>query len=148
MESALRAATTDVRRILVKALSDQAISECEAVRLFDARTAQDELDRRAICATADTLRRQVKGDRVSFVVNRNINFTNICYMGCRFCGFAKRKEDSAAEWLEIDQVVARAQEAWSRGGTEVCIQGGLHPKMPGTYYRDLVVAIKSALPDM
>ena len=73
----------------------------------------------------------VNGDRVSFVVNRNINFTNICYMGCRFCGFAKRKEDAAAEWLEPQQVVARAQEAWDRGATEVCMQGGIHPGFTG-----------------
>ncbi|MCK5502771.1 MAG: 5-amino-6-(D-ribitylamino)uracil--L-tyrosine 4-hydroxyphenyl transferase CofH, partial [Tritonibacter mobilis] len=79
---------------------------------------------------------------------RNINFTNICYMGCRFCGFAKRSEDAGAEWLSPEQVVERAQEAWDRGGTEVCIQGGLHPKMEGTYYRDIVRAIKAALPDM
>ncbi|MEM9229246.1 MAG: 5-amino-6-(D-ribitylamino)uracil--L-tyrosine 4-hydroxyphenyl transferase CofH, partial [Pseudomonadota bacterium] len=65
-----------------------------------------------------------------------------------FCGFAKRKEDERAEWLELADVVARAQEAWDRGATEVCIQGGLHPDMPGTYYRDIVLAIKTALPGM
>tara|TARA_B100000131_G_C18007515_1_gene569084 strand:- start:83 stop:1075 length:993 start_codon:yes stop_codon:yes gene_type:complete len=69
-------------------------------------------------------------------------------MGCRFCGFAKRKEDKGSEWLEPAQVVERAQQAWDRGGTEVCIQGGLHPKMEGNYYRELVLAIKAALPDM
>ena len=69
-------------------------------------------------------------------------------MGCRFCGFAKRKEDKGSEWLEPAQVVERAQQAWDRGGTEVCIQGGLHPKMEGNYYRKLVLAIKAALPDM
>jgi FO synthase len=69
-------------------------------------------------------------------------------MGCRFCGFAKRKEDPGSEWLEPSQVVERAQQAWDRGGTEVCIQGGLHPKMEGNYYRELLLAIKAALPDM
>ncbi len=94
------------------------------------------------------MRRRANGDRVSFVVNRNINFTNICYMGCRFCGFAKRSEDEGAEFLSLGQVVARAQEAWDRGATEVCIQGGLHPKMEGDHYRRIVLAIKDALPDM
>ena len=94
------------------------------------------------------MRARVNGERVSFVINRNINFTNVCYMGCRFCGFAKRKEDENAEWLSLEEVTVRAQEAWDRGATEVCIQGGLHPSMPGTYYRDLILAIKSELPKM
>jgi len=105
-------------------------------------------DIRAIVRTADKFRQQVNGDRVGFVVNRNINFTNICYMGCRFCGFAKRREDKDAEWLNLDVIVTRAVEAQNRGATEVCIQGGIHPKMPGTTYRDIVLAIKAELPDM
>ncbi len=140
----LEAASAPVRAILTKALSGGEVSEAEGVTLFRTTGA----DALATYATADELRRRANGDRVSFVVNRNINFTNICYMGCRFCGFAKRSEEAGAEWLEPDQVVARAQQAWDRGATEVCIQGGLHPKMEGTYYRDLVVAIKAALPDM
>jgi len=120
------------------------VTEAEAVKLFATRGA----DQTAVYATADALREKVNGDRVTFVVNRNINFTNICYMGCRFCGFAKRREEAGAEWLSVEQVVARAQEAWDRGGTEVCIQGGLHPNMSGSYYRELVLGIKAALPDM
>jgi len=116
--------------------------------LFNCRDKEKVTDRAAIFSVADILRQRSKGDYVTFVVNRNINFTNICYMGCRFCGFAKRREDSGSEWLEPFQVVERAQQAWDRGGTEVCIQGGLHPKMEGNYYRELVLAIKSALPDM
>ena len=137
-------ASVTIRQILDKALSGGEVSEAEGVSLFKTSGA----DAEAVYRTANELRRRTNGDHVSFVVNRNINFTNICYMGCRFCGFAKRSEDAGAEWLSPEQVVERAQEAWDRGGTEVCIQGGLHPKMEGTYYRDIVRAIKAALPDM
>ncbi|MCB4458211.1 5-amino-6-(D-ribitylamino)uracil--L-tyrosine 4-hydroxyphenyl transferase CofH [Leisingera sp. McT4-56] len=142
--AAVSAASAPVRAILEMALEGGEVSEAEGTELFRATGA----DAEAVYATADELRRRANGDRVSFVVNRNINFTNICYMGCRFCGFAKRSEDKDAEWLEPAQIVARAQQAWDRGATEVCIQGGLHPKMEGTYYRDIVRAIKAALPDM
>ncbi|MEM6609433.1 MAG: 5-amino-6-(D-ribitylamino)uracil--L-tyrosine 4-hydroxyphenyl transferase CofH [Pseudomonadota bacterium] len=148
LQAALEAATAPVRRILNRVLIGREISESEGCALFELRGAEDRADRAAVYATADALRERANGDRVTFVVNRNINFTNICYMGCRFCGFAKRREEAGAEWLEPAEVVARAQEAWDRGGTEVCIQGGLHPKMPGSYYRELILAIKSALPDM
>lgn len=144
LQAALDAASAPVKRVLNRALLGREVSEAEGVRLFRTNGA----DAKAIYATADALRERVNGNRVTFVVNRNINFTNICYMGCRFCGFAKRKEEDGAEWLSPQQVVARAQEAWDRGGTEVCIQGGLHPDMPGTYYGDILCAIKAALPDM
>ncbi|MFI0395240.1 5-amino-6-(D-ribitylamino)uracil--L-tyrosine 4-hydroxyphenyl transferase CofH [Paracoccus jiaweipingae] len=133
-----------IRRILDRALEGRPITEAEGRALFAAQGA----DLPAIYAVADRLRARANGDRVGFVVNRNINFTNICYMGCTFCGFAKRAEQPGAEWLSTSQVVARAQQAWDRGATEVCIQGGLHPDLPGTYYRDLLLAIKVALPDM
>ena len=147
-QNLLDAASRSVSQILTKALFGYEISEIEGEMLFNCRDKEKVTDRTAIFSVADILRQRSKGDYVTFVVNRNINFTNICYMGCRFCGFAKRKEDSGSEWLEPFQVVERAQQAWDRGGTEVCIQGGLHPKMEGNYYRELVLAIKSALPDM
>ena len=147
-QNLLDAASRSVSQILTKALFGYEISEIEGEVLFNCRDKEKVTDRTAIFSVADILRQRSKGDYVTFVVNRNINFTNICYMGCRFCGFAKRKEDSGSEWLEPSQVVERAQQAWDRGGTEVCIQGGLHPKMEGNYYRELVLAIKSALPDM
>ncbi len=133
-----------VRAILERALAGHEVTEAEGETLFAANRS----DMGAIRAVADHFRAQTNGDQVSFVVNRNINFTNVCYMGCRFCNFAKRVEEPGAEWLSLDQIVARAQEAWDRGGTEVCIQGGLHPKLPGSYYRDILMAIKTALPDM
>ncbi len=148
LQNLLDAASRSVSQILTKALFGNEISEIEGVVLFNCRNKEKVTDRAAIFSVADILRQRSKGDYVTFVVNRNINFTNICYMGCRFCGFAKRKEDPGSEWLEPSKVVERAQQAWDRGGTEVCIQGGLHPKMEGNYYRELVLAIKAALPDM
>ena len=148
LQDALDLASPEVQRILTDAWHGQEISEADGKILFDQRAPAAAANRNAIYATADAVRAQVNGDQVSFVVNRNINFTNVCYMGCRFCGFAKRKEDADAIWLSPGDVARRAQEAWDRGGTEVCIQGGLHPKMPGTYYRDLVLAIKDAVPDL
>ena len=148
LQNLLDAASRSVSQILTKALFGNEISELEGAVLFNCRDKEKVTDRAAIFSVADILRQRSKGDYVTFVVNRNINFTNICYMGCRFCGFAKRREDSGSEWLEPSQVVERAQQAWDRGGTEVCIQGGLHPKMEGNYYRELVLAIKAALPDM
>ncbi|MEM8789125.1 MAG: 5-amino-6-(D-ribitylamino)uracil--L-tyrosine 4-hydroxyphenyl transferase CofH [Pseudomonadota bacterium] len=133
-----------VRAILDRALAGRRISEAQAVTLFEAQGA----DAAALFAAADTLRARANGDRVGFVVNRNINFTNVCYMGCRFCGFARRAQDAGAEWLSLEQITARAREAWDRGATEVCIQGGLHPKLPGHFYRDIVLALKAALPDL
>jgi FO synthase len=82
------------------------------------------------------------------VVNRNINFTNVCYTGCRFCAFAQRKSDADAYSLSVADVVARAREAWAAGATEVCMQGGIDPDLPATFYFDLVRAIKQALPDI
>ncbi|MEM9350554.1 MAG: 5-amino-6-(D-ribitylamino)uracil--L-tyrosine 4-hydroxyphenyl transferase CofH [Pseudomonadota bacterium] len=148
LQGLLDGASRPVWRILNRALLGRETSEEEGALLFHCRDNERDADRAAIYAVANSLRERANGDHVTFVVNRNINFTNICYMGCRFCGFAKRQEEAGAEWLSPEQVVARAQEAWDRGGTEVCIQGGLHPKLPGTYYRDLVLAIKAALPDM
>ena len=148
LQNLLDAASSSVSQILSHALFGNEVSEDDGTVLFSCRDNEKVKERMAIFAVADILRQRSKGDYVTFVVNRNINFTNICYMGCRFCGFAKRKEDKGSEWLEPAQVVERAQQAWDRGGTEVCIQGGLHPKMEGNYYRELVLAIKAALPDM
>ena len=131
-----------IEKILSGALAGNEVSLKDGIRLFKAR----QNDRLAIFQVADELRRRVNGDQVSFIINRNINFTNVCYMGCKFCNFAKRTEDKNAEWLELSQIVERAQVAWDRGATEVCIQGGLHPKMSGTYYREILLAIKSQLP--
>jgi FO synthase len=102
----------------------------------------------AVAALADSLRRDVVGDDVTFVVNRNINFTNICYTGCRFCAFAQRKGDADAYSLSTEEVADRAWEAHVQGATEVCMQGGIDPELPVTGYADLVRAVKARVPSM
>jgi FO synthase len=102
----------------------------------------------AIAALADSLRRDAVGDDVTFVVNRNINFTNVCYTGCRFCAFAQRKGDADAYSLSTEEVADRAWEAHVEGATEVCMQGGIDPELPVTGYADLVRAVKTRVPSM
>jgi FO synthase len=103
---------------------------------------------REVCRIADELRREVVGDEVTYVVNRNINFTNVCYTGCRFCAFAQRRTDADAYSLSLDEVADRAEEAWRDGATEVCMQGGIDPELPGTAYFDLAAAVKARVPGM
>ncbi|MDT5041868.1 MAG: synthase [Actinoplanes sp.] len=118
--------------------------EAKALALFNADgSALDELAR-----IADDLRREVNGDDITYVVNRNINFSNVCYVGCRFCAFAQRERDADAYRLSVEQVADRADEAWRDGASEVCMQGGIDPKMPVTAYADLVRAVKSRVPGM
>jgi FO synthase len=118
--------------------------EDKAVALFHADgRALDELAR-----IADDLRKEVNGEDITYVVNRNINFTNVCYVGCRFCAFAQRESDADAYRLSVEQVADRAEQAWQDGASEVCMQGGIDPKMPVTAYADLVRAIKQRVPGM
>ena len=120
----------------------------DIVRLFAARGP----DYRAVCAAADALRRDTVGERVAYVVNRNINYTNICYFKCRFCAFSKGRQSDGLRGapydLAVEEVVRRAREAWRRGATEVCMQGGIHPDYDGDTYVGLVRAVKAALPEM
>jgi len=102
----------------------------------------------ALASLADAVRADTVGDTVGYVVNRNINFTNVCYTGCRFCAFAQRRSDADAYTLSLEQVADRAVAAWAAGATEVCMQGGIHPDLPGTAYFDLVAAVKAAVPGM
>ncbi|MFJ1537828.1 bifunctional FO biosynthesis protein CofGH [Micromonospora chalcea] len=134
----LRLAADDPAALLTPA------HEAKALALFGADgPALDEL-----CRLADDARRDAVGDDVTYVVNRNINFTNVCYVGCRFCAFAQRESDADAFRLSLEQVADRAEEAWTAGATEVCLQGGIDPKMPVTGYADIVRAIKARVPDM
>jgi len=133
-----------IRNILTSVIAGAELSEPDAVTLFSVTGA--ELD--ALISTADYIRNKAVGNQASFVITRNINFTNVCYMGCKFCGFAKRKEESTAELLSFEQVADRAEEAWNRGATEVCIQGGLHPDIDGNHYREILKAIKKRIPGM
>jgi len=120
------------------------ISDAQALALFGATGR--ELD--ALCRLADDLRRDTVGDDVTYVINRNINFTNVCYTGCRFCAFAQRRGDADAYTLSFGEVGARAAEAWEIGATEVCVQGGIHPDLPGSAYFDLAREIRKAAPDL
>ncbi|GAA2214371.1 bifunctional FO biosynthesis protein CofGH [Nonomuraea monospora] len=143
--STVAATPTDVRQALKRAEADPAgLTDAEAVALLGAEgEALDEL-----AAIADALRREAVGDDVTYVVNRNINFTNVCYTGCRFCAFAQRRTDADAYTLSVDQVADRAEEAWAAGATEVCMQGGIHPDLPGTAYFDIARAVKARTPGM
>ena len=141
------ASTTDaaVKAALAAAERDPAgLSDEQALLLMTAEGAALE----QVCAIADGLRRDVVGDDVTYVVNRNINFTNVCYTGCRFCAFAQRRTDADAYSLSLDQVADRAEEAWALGATEVCMQGGIDPELPGTAYFDLAAAVKTRVPGM
>jgi FO synthase len=136
---------TDVTAALRSAERDPAgCSEAEYLALATADGPA--LD--AVAALADSLRRDAVGDDVTFVVNRNINFTNICYTGCRFCAFAQRKGDADAFSLTSGEVADRAWEAHVAGATEVCMQGGIDPELPVTGYGDLVRAVKARVPQM
>ncbi len=121
-----------------------ALTDDQAIALLAADG--DDLD--ALAAIADGLRREVNGDDVTFVVTRNINFTNVCYTGCRFCAFAQRRTDADAYTLSLDQIGERAEEAWAAGATEVCMQGGIHPDLPGTAYFDIAAEVKRRTPGM
>jgi FO synthase len=129
---------------LAKAADGHALSDADALALFEASGAS--LD--ALCRIADDLRRDAVGDVVTYVVNRNINFTNVCYVGCRFCAFAQRRVDPDAYTLSLEEVGRRAEEARAYGATEVCIQGGIHPDLPGDHYFKILREIKARIPDM
>ncbi len=101
-----------------------------------------------LLAAANVLRAELSGNLVTYVVNRNINFTNICFVGCKFCAFSRGPRESDTYFLEPDQVAQKAIEAWQLGATEVCIQGGLPHGLPPFYYRDILRAVKNATPRM
>ncbi len=144
-ESAPVRLDSDVLAALRSAERDPAgCSDDEYVALANADGAGLE----ALVALADQLRRDTVGDDVTYVINRNINFTNICYTGCRFCAFAQRKGDADAFTLSAQEVADRAWEAHVAGATEVCMQGGIDPELPVTGYADLVRAVKARVPSM
>ncbi|MFF1282223.1 bifunctional FO biosynthesis protein CofGH [Streptomyces sp. NPDC058299] len=135
----------DVRGALRTAADDPTrLTDAEALALFHADGPA--LD--ALCRVADDVRRTVNGDDVTYIVTRNINFTNVCYTGCRFCAFAQRRTDADAYTLSLEQVADRAQQAWDVGAVEVCMQGGIHPDLPGTAYFDIARAVKERVPGM
>ena len=136
------------RAILDKASAGETLDEAEIVRLFHARGREFA----EVCAAADRLRRAVNGDTVTYVVNRNINYTNVCYFRCQFCAFSKGKLSENLRGkpydLGLDEIERRGREAWQRGATELCLQGGIHPDYTGETYLDICRRLKSVLPDM
>src|SRR4249920_2267690 len=120
------------------------LSDGQALALLGA----DGPELEALAALADSVRRDAAGDDITYVVTRNINFTNVCYTGCRFCAFAQRRTDADAYTLSLEQIGDRAAEAWQAGATEVCMQGGIHPDLPGTAYFDIAAEVKRRCPDM
>jgi FO synthase len=120
------------------------LTDAQALALLSA----DGPDLEALAGLADALRRDVVGDDITYVVTRNINFTNVCYTGCRFCAFAQRRTDADAYTLSLQQIGDRAAEAWDAGATEVCMQGGIHPDLPGTAYFEIASEVKRRRPDL
>jgi len=142
--AALADCPTDVREYLAAARDGAELSFEQGWRLATVEgTALDTL-----IAFADALRRETVGDVITYVVNRNLNFTNVCFVGCSFCGFARGPAAPDAYSHSSEDVVRKAREAWDRGATEVCIQGGLPRDLDGFFYRDLLRAIKRAIPAM
>lgn len=144
VESALAACELEVCECLRAVMSGEELGFKGGLKLASAEGASFE----ALLAVADQLRRETVGDVITYVVNRNLNFTNICFVGCSFCGFARGPSAADAYSHSTDEVVRRAREAWERGATEVCIQGGLPKDLDGFFYRDLLRAIKRAIPEM
>ena len=142
------AAASDVQSILDRATSAEDLGEAEIVRLIRARGD----DFAAVVQAADALREECNGDAVSYVVNRNINYTNICYFKCQFCAFSKGKLAENLRGrpydLSLEEIQRRTEEAWQRGATEVCMQGGIHPEYTGETYIGIVRAVKAAVPEI
>jgi FO synthase len=140
--------TNELAGALRRAVSGEPLDETSIVRLFAARGTEFV----AVCEAADEVRSKVNGDVVTYVVNRNINYTNVCYFRCQFCAFSKGKMSENLRGkpydLGLDEVVRRSAEAWDRGATEVCMQGGIHPEYTGQTYLDICSAVKDAIPQM
>jgi FO synthase len=140
--------SADLADILGKAKSGEGLSEDDIVRLFKARGN----DYTAVCQAADEMRKQVAGDEVTYCVNRNINYTNVCYFKCQFCAFSKGKTSENLRGkpydLSHEEIMRRTKEAWDRGASEVCLQGGIHPEYTGQTYIDICRSIKQVNPDM
>jgi len=134
--------------ILARARAGEELAEDDIVRLFEARGSEVA----AVAEAADAVRREVNGDTVTYVVNRNINYTNVCSFRCGFCAFSKGRFAEHLRGrpylLPLEEVVRRSVEAWERGATEVCLQGGIHPDFTGQFYLDVCTAIKAVVPEI
>ena len=144
LERLLRTVSSQTATILDRALSGNDMTMDEATRLFDA----DGSDLLAIITAADDLRSRTVGDVVTYVINRNINFTNVCVKACGFCAFSRGHLADEGYYLPVEEIIRRAQEARELGATEVCVQAGLAPGLDGWHYVNLCRALKAALPDL
>jgi FO synthase len=144
LERLLADVSREVAERLDAALEGRELSADDAAVLLRAEGG----DLFAVLRAADLARQWDKGDDVSFVVCRNINFTNICYVGCSFCGFSRHRDDVDAYDHGVEALLEKAREAASRGATELCIQGGIHPAKDHTHYREILVALKRAFPQL
>ena len=135
-------------RILDRVREGARLDEAEVTRLFEARGGEA----RAVCEAADALRRERNGDTVTYVVNRNVNYTNVCYFKCRFCAFSKGRLSANLRGrpydLDLAEIARRTREAWERGATEICLQGGIHPDYTGETYLSICRAVKEAAPEV
>ena len=140
--------TRELTTLIARARRGERLDEAEIARLFRARGAEFS----AVCEAADQLRREQCGDTLTYVVNRNINYTNICLHACSFCAFSKGKTHDDLRGkpyvLDLDEIANRTREAWARGATEVCMQGGIHPDYTGETYLDICRAVKAAVPEI
>ena len=134
----------DLTAVLDRALDERLLTQAEVASLLEATGR----DFQAVCLVADELRRRAVGDVVTYVVNRNINFTNVCIKRCGFCAFSRDHRQETGYFLPDWEIVRRAREAWDLGATEVCVQAGLPPKMDGWLYVDLCRKLKCELPDL
>jgi FO synthase len=137
---------SELKAIVTRARDGRQLTETEIVRLFAVRGRE----LAAVCSNADELRLEVSGDSVGYVVNRNINYTNVCYFHCRFCAFSKGKTTKdlrgAPYDLDLQEIARRTREAWQRGATEMCLQGGIHPDYDGETYINICRTVKQAAP--
>ena len=136
-----------VRSALERVLERQGGATLQASEALELSLCEGD-DLLGLLVAADCLRKTLVGDVVTYVVNRNINFTNVCFVGCKFCAFSRGPRESDAYFLSLEQVANKAREAWKLGATEVCIQGGLPHGLPPFYYRDILRAVKRAVPGM
>ena len=144
IDTILKNIDPEISSILDKALNNREISNSDTIKLFNSK----DLELSLIFLIADELRRRENGNKVTYVINRNINFTNVCIKQCGFCAFSRDFRQEEGYILPIEEIVSRAKEAWKYGATEVCIQAGLPPNMDGYLYVNIVKAIKKELPDI
>ena len=144
LDAVLAEASAPTRAILEQSLAGRELSVEQGVHLLGVEGA----DLRALIKTADHVRATDVGNEVTYIINRNINWTNICFVGCQFCAFAMHRKDADAYNHDIEHTLGKVQDAVDRGAIEVCMQGGINPEMDAFFYRDLLVAIKARFPKM